>query len=407
LANHHPSFDGAMELEPEAPVTDVEHFETGGVVALSVGHAIHDTYTGFLPPLLPLFITKLVLSKTEAGLLTAFMQIPSILQPVIGHLADRISLRFLVFLAPALTGTMMCLLGVAPTYLLLAFALTIAGLSSAGLHAVAPAMAGRLSKRSLGRGMSFWMVGGELGRTLGPLVIVSAIGILTLEGTYWLMIGGWLTSALLIFSLRDVSGRPPRADQSLPWRAALREMRPLMLPLAALVTVGGFMSAAVTTFLPTFLIEEGADLWLAGASLSILEVAGALGAFFGGSLSDRWGRKLILFLSMLISPLLLFVFLGFDGWAQIAVLPLLGFAVLSPMPVLMALVQECYPENRALANGIYMAMAFLIRSVVVVLLGGIGDLLGLRQGFIISAVLMLLGTPLVMLLPRGGKPAGE
>jgi FSR family fosmidomycin resistance protein-like MFS transporter len=66
----------------------------------------------------------------------------------------------------------------------------------------------------------------------------------------------------------------------------------------------------------------------------------------------------------------------------------------------MALVQESYPDNRALANGIYMAMAFLIRSAVVVALGGIGDKYGLRQGSIISGVLMLLGTPLILLLPR-------
>ena len=66
----------------------------------------------------------------------------------------------------------------------------------------------------------------------------------------------------------------------------------------------------------------------------------------------------------------------------------------------MALVQESHPDNRALANGIYMAMSFLIRSAVVVVLGGIGDIYGLRQGSIISGVLMLLGTPLILLLPQ-------
>jgi FSR family fosmidomycin resistance protein-like MFS transporter len=81
-------------------------------------------------------------------------------------------------------------------------------------------------------------------------------------------------------------------------------------------------------------------------------------------------------------------------------LPLLGFSVISTTPVIMALVQESYPNNRALANGIYMAMSFLIRSVAVVLLGGIGDLLGLRQGFMISGILMLLGIPLIFLLPQ-------
>jgi FSR family fosmidomycin resistance protein-like MFS transporter len=160
------------------------------------------------------------------------------------------------------------------------------------------------------------------------------------------------------------------------------------------------MSAAITTYLPIYLSEEGADLWLAGAALSILEAAGVFGALLGGSLSDRLGRRLILLLSMLTSPILLFLFMGFRDWAQIAILPLLGFSVISTTPVIMALVQESYPNNRALANGIYMAMSFLIRSVAVVLLGGIGDLLGLRQGFMISGILMLLGIPLIFLLPQ-------
>ncbi len=392
---------------PEAPASEGESFAAGRVATFAAGHAIHDTYTGFLPPLLPAFISRLALSKAEAGLLTVFLQSPSILQPFFGYLADRISLRYLVFLAPGITATMMSLAGVAPSYVLLVLALLIAGLSSAGLHAVAPVMAGRLSEGSLGRGMSLWMVGGELGRTLGPVVIVTGIGILTLEGLPWLMIGGWLASVLLLLRLRDVSGRPPSTGQVLPWRAALSQMRSLMVPLAVILTVRAFVSASITTYLPTFLSEEGVDLWWAGASLSILEAAGILGVLLAGSLSDRWGRRLILILSMLSSPLLLFLFMAFDGWAELAMLPLLGFAHISITPVIMALVQESYPENRALANGIYMAMSFLIRSVVVVLLGGVGDLFGLRQGYILSGALMLLGTPIILLLPQNTKRADE
>jgi FSR family fosmidomycin resistance protein-like MFS transporter len=382
---------------------EAERFQTGRVLTISAAHALHDTYTAFLPPLLPVFIANLALSKTEAGLLTVFMQGPSLLQPFIGHLADRISLRLLVILAPTVTAVMMSLLGVAPGYAVLALLLVVVGSSSASIHAVGPVMTGNLSGRRLGRGMGFWMVGGELGRTLGPIVIVSAVRLLTLEGTPWLMIGGFLTSAILYVLLKDVPGRPPNAGQGLPWQQALQGMGPLLVPLAGILIARAFMVSALTTYLPTFLSEEGADLWFAGAALSILEAAGVVGALLGGSISDRLGRRWVLFISMLATPLLMFVFLAVKGWLQFPLLLTLGFTALSVTPVVMALVQESYPENRALANGLYMALNFGLRSGVVVVIGALGDLFGLRLAFTVSAVIPLLGLPLLLLLP-GRRP---
>jgi FSR family fosmidomycin resistance protein-like MFS transporter len=378
---------------------ETNQFQAGRVLTITAGHAVHDTYTAFLAPLLPVFIANLALSKTEAGLLTVFMQGPSLLQPFIGHLADRVNLRTFVVLAPAVTATVMSLLGVAPGYAVLALLLVVVGLSSASMHAVGPVIAGNLSGRSLGRGMGFWMVGGELGRTLGPIVIVSAVRLLTLEGTPWLMLGGLSISAILYVLLKDVPGRPPNAAQGLPWRQALRGMGPLLVPLVGLLVARSFMVSALTTYLPTFLSEEGADLWLAGASLSVLEAAGVVGALLGGSISDRLGRRWVLFVSMLATPLLMFVFLAVKGWLQFPLLLMMGFTALSVAPVVMALVQESSPENRALANGLYMALSFSLRSGVVVVLGVLGDLFGLRLAFTASAVITLLGLPLILLLP--------
>jgi FSR family fosmidomycin resistance protein-like MFS transporter len=379
---------------------EAEQFQTDRVLTITAGHAVHDTYTAFLPPLLPVFISELSLSTTQAGLLSVFMQAPSLFQPFIGHLADRVSLRYFVILAPAVTSVAMSLLGVAPGYGMLAVLLIVVGFSSASLHSVAPVMAGNLSGRSLGRGMGFWMLGGELGRTLGPIVIVSAVQYLTLKGTPWLMSIGLLTSVILYIRFRDVPGRPPNAGQSRPWRQALRSMGPLLRPLVGIVLVRSFMLVALTTYLPTFLMQQGANLWFAGISLSLLEAAGVAGALLGGSISDWLGRRRVLLYSLLSTSLFMFVFLGTKGWSRFPVLLVLGFTALSTTPVIMALVQESVPENRALANGIYMAMSFCIRAVVVIVVGALGDLFGLRLAFTASAIIPLLGVPFVTMLPR-------
>ncbi len=374
-------------------------FQTGGVTLISAGHGVHDTYTAFLPTLLPGLIARFALSTARAGLLSVFLQWPSVLQPFMGYVADRADLRLFIVLAPGITATAMSLLGVAPAYGVLAVLLIIAGLSSAGLHAVGPVAVGYLSGRRLGQGMSFWMVGGELGRTVGPLVIAAAVTAYGLQGTAWLLVGGWLASAALFLALRRRQMRASQATEPRPWRQALRIMRPVLVPLTILLATRAFLVSAVTTFLPTFLSREGATLWLAGGALSVVQAAGTVGALLGGSLSDRTGRRMILALSLAGGPLLTLLFLNVSGWMQLPILAVLGFMLLSNTPVIMAIVQESFPQNRALANGIYMAVMFLLHAASVVGVGLMGDLVGLRTAFAISAGVGLIGLPLVWRLP--------
>jgi len=161
------------------------------------------------------------------------------------------------------------------------------------------------------------------------------------------------------------------------------------------------MLAALTTYLPIFLTEEGADLWVAGAALTVLEAAGVAGALAGGSLSDRLGRRLVMSAAMISTPIFMFLFLATSGWLRLPLLLMLGFTSLSVAPVIMAVVQESAPENRSMANGLYMALSFGIRAVAVLALGAAGDIFGLRVAFAASAVAPLLGLPFVALLPRG------
>jgi FSR family fosmidomycin resistance protein-like MFS transporter len=369
-------------------------------VGVAAGHIVHDTYTGFLPAFLPIFISQMMLSKTEAGLLSVFAHGPSVIQPFIGHGADRTTRHGLYFLLPAFSAVIMSVLGQVNNYGLLAFLLIIVGLISAAFHAVVPVVAGRLSGRELGRGMSFWMVGGELGRALGPLIIVTAIQFFTLKHVPWLMVPGIITALILTYRMKDVHQYSPSAPKGLPWREALVRMRPVFLPVVGLIIVRGFMFAALTIYLPTYMTEQGSGLWVAGASLTMLQTAGVVGAFLGGTLSDRIGRRRILFITFITSAAVMFLFVSSSGALQIPLLIILGITLISTTPVIMAVVQENFPRNRALANGAFMSLSFVLRSIIVVIVGAMGDLIGLKIAFLASSVIILIGLPFVRLLPE-------
>jgi len=100
------------------------------------------------------------------------------------------------------------------------------------------------------------------------------------------------------------------------------------------------------------------------------------------------------------APLAMLLFLNTRGWLQIAVLLLVGLTLLATTPVLMALVLERARETRALANGIYMALNFVITALATLTIGRMADLFGLHTGLSISAWVMLAGVPFVLLLPE-------
>lgn len=385
---------------------DQENFQTAGVTVVSIAHAVHDTYTSFLPPLLPLLIDKFSLTNTAAGLLSVFLQVPSLFQPLIGHLADHNNLKMFIILAPSLTGAAMSFLGFAPTYGFLVFLLVLAGVSSASLHAIGPVLASTFSGKKLGKGMSFWMVGGELGRALGPLITVTTITYLSLKGLPWLMLAGLLTSVFLSAKLKTVSTRPLQKTIQIPWKSALLNMRAVMAPLAVLLFTRSMVTATLTIFLPTFLTTQGSSLWMAGASLTILEVSGMVGAFTAGALSDRFGRRRMLIISFITTPIFMFLFIQTTSLWQIPLLILLGFFAISIVPVIMAIVMENYPKNRSFANGIYMAVSFILSALAVLLVGFLSDLVDLRFTFMVSAGLLPLGLPFIFMLPKSPTPPG-
>jgi len=377
-------------------------FHTQDIITISFAHFFHDVYTSFLAPILPLLITKLGISYSLAGLLDVIRKLPSLFNPFVGMLADNISMRYFVIFAPALTAICMSLLGVASHYVMIAILLFITGISSTLFHVPAPVMIKNIAGNRIGKGMSFFMLGGELARTLGPLIIIGAISLWKLEGTFRLMPFGILASTILFFKLRHLqvekSGVKRKKEHGA--KQTFLKLLPFFGVIVGIAFFRAMMKSALTTFLPTFMVGKGATLWIGGASLSIIQLSGAVGTSLSGTVSDRIGRKKVLLLISIISPILMFLFMSLSGIFAIIILLIMGFFLFSSGPVLLAVIQDVKTERPAFVNGIYMAINFSVSSIAVMLIGFFGDLIGLEKTFRISALLSLAGIPFILLLPK-------
>jgi len=375
-------------------------FHTDQVLSVAGAHLVHDVFSSFLSPLLPLIIDKLSLSMTLAGSLSFYQRLPSVVNPFIGMLADRVDLRLFISLAPGVTAVAMSLLGVAPSYAVAAVLLLVTGLSSAALHVPGPVMVAQVSGDQVGKGMSVWMTGGELARTLGPLIAVSAVSLLTLEGIWPIMLVGIAASFVIYSRIKDTPVRPPRGRAHIPLRQTWQDMQHLFIPLTGIIFSRSLMAAALNTFLPTFMTNQGQSFESGGIALVLYQLAGTVGALATGTLSDRIGRKWMLSVTLGIAPFLMLLFLLVEGWLVLPVLMLIGLISISTTPVMMAMVQEHANDQPATANGLYMGLSFVISATAPLLLGFLADALGLNTAFAASAVVALIGVPLVHWLPQ-------
>jgi FSR family fosmidomycin resistance protein-like MFS transporter len=391
--------DQVVDAEPVDDTLDREGFQTELVFTVAGGHFVHDSFTAFVAPLLPILQDRLSTNYALTGGLAVFTQLPGLLNPFIGYLADRVSLRYFIIFAPAITATLMSSMGLTSSYTALALLLLSAGVSVAAFHAPAPAMIGRLASDRVGKGMSIFMASGELGRTVGPLLAVAAVGWFGLDGVWRLAIIGWLVSGVLFLRLRRVSARP-QSQRYTKLRTIWPRVRRVFPAILWLTLARVFISVSLTTYLPIFMSDvKQTTLWLAAASLTILEGAGVVGALIAGTASDKLGRSRVLMVLLGVSPFLLFAFLYGPDWLALPLLMGLGLTTISPTPVIMAVVQDQFPDNRALANGIYLAMSFLIRALATWGVGLMADQIGLTNAYLFSGLVALLGLPAAMRLP--------
>jgi len=381
------------------PSDSTSRFQTKNVLVLSGGHFVNDAFASFLSPFLPLIIEKFGLSMTLAGFLTVAFRLPSLLNPLIGYLSDIIDIRVLALIAPAATAASMSLLGVAPNYVMVCALLFLAGISASLFHIVGPVMVAQVSGNDLGRGMSYWMTGAEAARTIAPLLAVLTVSVWGFEDSYPVMLVGIGAGILIFVNLRGLerpSGMKDEQKVEMIWHM----MRRIIGPLTALLLCRAFLVTGFIAFLPTYMVSLDHTLWVGGAMLALFELAGIGGALFGGTVSDRFGRRTILLVTIPLSSLFMLAFVYLSGWAKVPCIMFLGISAFSIMPVTMAVLYDFCGTNRGAANGIFMTINFIGTAVVTLFIGWLVDLTGFTVTLTVNALMGILCVPVIFFIPR-------
>jgi FSR family fosmidomycin resistance protein-like MFS transporter len=373
-------------------------------------HGSHDLYPSFLGPLVPQIQDKLGISLAVASLMLPAQQLPSVFQPFIGYFADRTSRRWFVVLTPGIAAVSLSSLGLAPNIALVLILLLISGLASAAFHAPAVALVGEYGGNKMGRAMAIFMAGGEVSRTVGPILITTAIALFTLEGSWVVMAIGLSASVILYFTLdtRATDARRLSAP-SVDLRPLLKARRKPITGIIGYTVMTGIATMPFNFFLVEYLVEKGHSEWYGGFALSTIFASGIVGGLIGGSLSDRYGRQLVLALSVALAPPLLYTYLAVEDGrvAGLVVLFIAGMVAMSSRSVTLAVAAEILPEARGPMAGLMLALGFVTTSLAALAFGIFADSYGIERVYWYMPIIWLTALPFVAMLPRRvvAKPA--
>jgi MFS transporter, FSR family, fosmidomycin resistance protein len=375
-------------------------FQRSRLAIVTWGHFLNDCYGSFFAPILPLLIEKLSLSLTMASGLASIASITSaVFQPIYGMASDRIRGRLFIVIGPLLSTVCMSLIGVAPNAALVGVLLLLAGVGSAAFHPQAVAAAGAVSGERKGFGISIFIFGGSVGFAIGPLAIIGAVHLWGLERSYYAMIPGLLSVLLLGLYLKVPTGAV-RRERVLSLTAAFKGSQKFMALLFSIAVIREFTRVAVVTFLPIFLVMQGRSLAAGGITLALFSMAGALGGMIGGSLSDVWGRKMVILASgFLCVPLLHGMFLT-DGLVSLLFLILAAGTLSGANSVIIALAQELVPSRAGTASSLVMGLGWGVAGVLLIGFGTLAESISVSSALGIAATLPLLTVALALALPR-------
>lgn len=373
------------------------------LVLLIAGHLVTDINSGALPAFLPFIKEFLGLSYImTASVILVFNVTSSVIQPIFGYYSDRRSAGWLLPSGCFIASLGLALLGFGPSYIWVLLFAALTGLGQASYHPEGFKTVNFLSGRKKASAISLFLVGGNLGFSLGPLLATLFFKHFGLKGSILFFPPGIAMAAIFL------ANRYWKVKADLPIRQAKVLKKPVLarqrlFPMALLLLIVTLRSAtrlSLLTFVPFYLINTlQRDPLIAGKYLSAFLLAGTVGSLIGGPVADRYGYKRAVVSSLGLTPIFLYLFFYTSGmWSMIFFL-VAGFLLVFSNAVTMAMGQSLMPENLGMASGLILGLAMGIGGIGTTILGGVADHWGVPFTLLIIFLLPLFGFLLCFFMP--------
>ncbi|HDP98247.1 MAG TPA: MFS transporter [bacterium] len=366
----------------------------------NAGHFVTDFYNGFLPPLLPLIVDNMQLSLTSAGVLLTVLSISnSLLQPIAGLLADRLSRYYFVLIGPVISGVFMGMLGLVNNFGQMVTVLILSGIGTALFHPQAAALIGSIKNSRQGFSMSIFNTTGVLGVTAGSLIIVPLISQFGFYATAYTIVltvifAYYSWSHLAKFRLAPASKRGKRQLRQL-----IKVNRGLVLNLHLLVVVRAILILAFSGFVPLFQTSQGETVFFGAVSLAVFQFFSVVGMLLGGHAFDLFGAKKLLLTSFIFVPPLALLFMNLPGIYGLPFLAAMGFFLSSSTPVNIILGQKISPTNASFMSSIMMGFGWGIAGLLMTVIGALAEKVGIYQALTAVSFLSFAGILLSLTIP--------